>query len=626
MKKIQFAGLILLMFAIAAVPTSAKADFFDYLFNPFEIIDDITDCDGPRLPFGGCENPSRIYNNVNSNNVNSNVNSPGASVYAPGANTNTGTNFTVPDAPLQVTCYANFGSAVVGQGVVWTASAWGGNGSYAYSWNGTDALSGNSSSISKAYSLSGSKSASVQVISGRQIVNQACGNIIVYSHTNNYNPAPQPVPDPALFVSCSADKTRSRLGETVGWTAYPSGGTGSYSYSWSGTDALGGSGRNTYISYNTSGTKTASVRVTSGNQSTVQSCSNSVFVEQDDFHNDLDVRCYPSSTLIETGERVTWRSDVSGGTGSYRYSWGGTDGLSSSSGGPAKTYTRPGYKTAYVTVTSGSRSVTRDCDRGVDVRERHDYYNPYDPYYPQNPYPYYGNITATCSANVNTVRPGGVVTWTAYPSGGNGRYTYSWTGSDNLRGYNAVLPVQYSITGTKYATVTVYSGGSSTVVLCSNTVNVAYDTPSYTAPKTYSKGSTGTKPAAKQSLDASCSVNTPQARIGDSVVWTATATGGSGTYTYTWNGSDGLYGQGSIAFKSYASTGVKMGAVTISSEKETVTRACLNTVNVEDAVQKVSYQEAAPAYANIPWGMISSILILILIGIIAYLLISRPRL
>lgn len=85
-------------------------------------------------------------------------------------------------------------------------------------------------------------------------------------------------PLPSLAVSCSVFPTSANTGQNVTWSASPSGGSGSYTYSWSGTDGLSGSTQSVTRTYSTAGTKTASVTVTSGAEQITQSCSNSLIV------------------------------------------------------------------------------------------------------------------------------------------------------------------------------------------------------------------------------------------------------------------------------------------------------------------------------------------------------------
>ena len=83
---------------------------------------------------------------------------------------------------------------------------------------------------------------------------------------------------PSLTGSCSVSPTSITAGDSATWTASPSGGTGTYAYSWSGTDSLSGTGKTATKSYSSAGTKTASVTVTSGSQSKTIACSNSLSV------------------------------------------------------------------------------------------------------------------------------------------------------------------------------------------------------------------------------------------------------------------------------------------------------------------------------------------------------------
>lgn len=81
-----------------------------------------------------------------------------------------------------------------------------------------------------------------------------------------------------ITASCSVSPISTLAGESVTWTAYPKGGTGSYSYSWSGTDGLTGDAQFVTPIYTSAGTKSASVTVTSGVQNVTALCANSVTV------------------------------------------------------------------------------------------------------------------------------------------------------------------------------------------------------------------------------------------------------------------------------------------------------------------------------------------------------------
>jgi hypothetical protein len=75
-----------------------------------------------------------------------------------------------------------------------------------------------------------------------------------------------------LTASCFATPSIANTGDMVNWTVKVSGGNG-YNFNWSGTDGLAGTGPGVSKVYNTSGTKMASVIVTSGSEKAIVSCS-----------------------------------------------------------------------------------------------------------------------------------------------------------------------------------------------------------------------------------------------------------------------------------------------------------------------------------------------------------------
>jgi len=183
--------------------------------------------------------------------------------------------------------------------------------------------------------------------------NSGSGFANAYGDFCTNTPPPPPTPN-ALDGSCSVGPSNIDIGEYLNWTATASGGTGSYTYSWTGTDSL--YGNSSYVSkpYFTAGTKTGSVVITSGTQSITRNCNASVNDEEEEYYyNDLNVSCYASPSYAQTGSRVNWYANVYGGDGDYDYDWSGTDGLDSSSRSPSKTYTTSGSKRANLTVRDG---------------------------------------------------------------------------------------------------------------------------------------------------------------------------------------------------------------------------------------------------------------------------------
>lgn len=70
---------------------------------------------------------------------------------------------TVADGSLQVSCRAHPGQAGIGEDVLWSSTVTGPEGTYTYSWSGTEGLSGTLSQVFKQYQTTGSKTASLAV-------------------------------------------------------------------------------------------------------------------------------------------------------------------------------------------------------------------------------------------------------------------------------------------------------------------------------------------------------------------------------------------------------------------------------------------------------------------------------
>lgn len=81
----------------------------------------------------------------------------------------------------------------------------------------------------------------------------------------------------------------------------------------------------------------------------------------------LTASCSVSPTSISAGATATWTAVTSGGTGTYTYTWSGTDGLTGSGSFVTFPYGVAGPKTASVTVTSGTQSITSACSNTLTV-------------------------------------------------------------------------------------------------------------------------------------------------------------------------------------------------------------------------------------------------------------------
>jgi hypothetical protein len=216
---------------------------------------------------------------------------------------------------------------------------------------------------------------------------------------------------------------------------------------------------------------------------------------------------------------------------------------------------------------------------------------------PQSP------LGVSCYSSPTTGRIGDNITWTASPYGGTGNYYITWSGNDGLSGYGTSILKSYNNAGSKYASVTVTSGGQTATANCGNNViiydnynnnynnnypyngNYYYNYPNYNYNYTYPNYNYNYNTP----IYASCNANTSFSNVGSSVVWSATASGGSGYYTYNWYGTDNINGYGQTAYVTYNYPGIKTAYVTITSGNQTTTQYCSNSVNVSGQIYNNNY-------------------------------------
>ncbi len=432
-----------------------------------------------------------------------------------------------------------------------------------------------------------------------------------------------------LQVACYVSPNVIQEGQSATWTVTVTGGNGSYSYIWTGTGGLSGNSRQVTKTYNNAGIKIGSVTVTSGKKSVTQNCSGALQVV--DYETQPEPTPQPQPTY----------PPINNVNNNYNYNYNNND-----------TNSNPTYP-------------------------------PYPyPNYPDYPdYPDYGGLSVSCAPTHTYVNAGTRVGWSAYASGGVGSYTYRWTGTDNLSESGQHVYKTYSNPGYKYATVTVRSGSKSVTQQCYSSVNVAgyYNYPTYPTYPTYPS-----YPVYQNQLDIACYADPAKARVNQPVNWTAEVTGGIAPYTYSWSGTDNLTGISNNVIKYYSAAGTKSAIVTIrSADGKTGTRACSNTIAVTSgtAVAKKptptptptptccilppQYQPQQPqqpqvtyvmgpngqpipgyynqngqfipmeqnvdrtgplfSFSNIPWGLVSTLVILILFFTIVYLIFNRNK-
>lgn len=258
--------------------------------------------------------------------------------------------------------------------------------------------------------------------------------------------------------------------DDVLWTVSARGGVGDHYYTWSGTDddsdvdreALSSpvvSNTNlittSFISmdYQTDGTKVMRVEVyDTDNPSNVLTsvCPSATYTTPK--INYTEFRAVSASCPSGVGcseyfidEPVTWSVvGVSGGTGTFTYTWDGdTEGAVSSGAslGPIN-YTSVGEKRVFVTIGSGSKE--KQDSKTITLKEK--------------------ELVVSCTASPTSVSlaQNQDVRYTASISGGSGKYKIDWGGAINVPGTTSgkdsfTTSYRYENTGTKNVTLTATS-------------------------------------------------------------------------------------------------------------------------------------------------------------------------
>ncbi len=256
------------------------------------------------------------------------------------------------------------------------------------------------------------------------------------------------IPNQALTVSCSSSRLTSTTNQGVTWTTFVTGGAGNYRYVWSGTDGLTGEGTVVSKSYETSGVKSASVTVTSNNQTVTQPCGNSVTVSEPP----LVGSCSVTASGTPTGFTLSFNSSISGTATTTSYLWEGSEGLSGNTSSITKNYTTPGSKTATLTVQSGGRSLTFNCAGSIDTQS-------------------VATTTQSFSAGCSPSVSGRNVSWNSNSTFNTGEYSYTWTGTDGLNSTSTTVQKIYDTDGKKTANLTITGRGQTHTFMCETVVS-----------------------------------------------------------------------------------------------------------------------------------------------------------
>jgi len=434
-----------------------------------------------------------------------------------------------------------------------------------------------------------------------KIINRAVirGNSFtdIYSNTTQTT-VKCPVPY-TFTVSCAAPASSVIVGNPVLWTSTnTASATATKTFVWSGTDALTGNNATTSKIYTATGTKTATISVTSLGVTKQASCSVNIVPAVVIPPYNFTLACSAQSTQANKNTSVVWTS-TNNATGTKTFVWSGTDALTGNNATTSKIYTATGTKNASIAITS--QGVTKQAMCSINIVE---------PAVVTTP-----DIILSCAANPTSAVAPATILWIATATGGNNSYVYSWSGTDGLTGSAATTSLNYTSTGTKNAVIMVTSGNKTATSTCATNLTQQTTT-----------GGGGGGGSSVATLDAVCAVTPTNPRINEAVTFNVNLST-TDAATYSWTGADGIATTSKSFIKSFATTGSKNATVVVTSGARSTTRTCsvvVGDTNVSVTTSSVPNQVAGVYLSQVPYtglkeNAFAALGLMILMGVAGYI-------
>jgi hypothetical protein len=304
--------------------------------------------------------------------------------------------YTVRTDPTLSGISASLGTVDIGQTVTFTTSASGGSGGYTYTWNGLPTGCASSATPSDSCTPTGAGMFTVTATVADSNGWTATGTALPYTV------ATDPMTTAPLASHMSID-----LGQPVAFTTTATGGSGSYTYIWSGLPTgCASANSNTIACVPTAfGTDSIIVKVTDSNGYSNTSSPLAYTIFSDPTVSAVST----SANSVDIGQTVAFSVRASGGAGGYSYVWIGLPPgcVSFSSASIQCAPTGAGAFSVNVVVTDSSElSVTSAI----------------------LPYTVDSAVTATGASSVGSLDVGQSVMFSVAAAGGSGGFRYAWSG------------------------------------------------------------------------------------------------------------------------------------------------------------------------------------------------------
>src|SRR3989441_617944 len=331
---------------------------------------------------------------------------------------------------------------------------------------------------------------------------------------------------PALTTSFTFSPSSPQADQQVTFTATASGGTSPYTFGWNFGDGTNGNGATTTHTYLNAGSFPVLLSTRdSGSPQQTATAQRSVTVTNPPPPT-LTASFTYSPTSPQTGQQITFSASVSGGTSPYSFSWNFGDSQTATGSSVSHGYSTAGTFSVVLTVKdAGIPQQTSTSQHSITVT---------------NP----PTLTAGFTYNPSSPQAGQLVTFTASAGGGTAPYSYSWTLGDGSAATGSTVTHTYSSSGTFNIVLNVKDSGSTQQTTTSQrSVTVSSPAPSPpTSSFTYSPSSPN---------------------VGQTVSFSASASGGTLPYRYSWNFGDSSTGVGATVAHSYSSAGTFMVTLTV---------------------------------------------------------------